>query len=47
MLNYKKIIAVLPAYNAAKTLVATVNDIDRGLFLQQVERLREGFTHYR
>ena len=31
MLNYKKIIAVLPAYNAAKTLVATVNDIDRGI----------------
>ena len=29
------------------TLLRHVTDIDRGLFLQQVERLREGFTHYR
>lgn len=29
MINGRRIIAVLPAYNAAKTLVQTVNDIDR------------------
>jgi len=29
-MSYKRIIAVLPAYNAAKTLIRTVNDIPRG-----------------
>ena len=36
------------AYSRSEVdLFTHVNDIDRGLFLQQVERLREGFTHYR
>src|SRR4030067_819877 len=30
MMSHKKIIAILPAYNAAKTLAKTVNDIPRG-----------------